>query len=139
MEMGKLTGFCVHQGIIGLSVVKVVKSVNDRILFIILRGQYVVIFLNMHVPTEGKSDEIEDGFYEELQHVFDPFFKYHMIILLGGFSAMVGREDILKSTIANESFHENTSSNDSGVRVINFRHIQNSNCQEFNIPTSQHS
>jgi hypothetical protein len=41
-----------------------------------------------------------------------------MKILLGDFNAKVGREDIYKPTIGNESLHE--ISNDNGVRVVNF-------------------
>jgi hypothetical protein len=41
-----------------------------------------------------------------------------MKILLGDFNAKVGREDIFKPTIGNESLHEIT--NDNGVRVVNF-------------------
>jgi hypothetical protein len=37
-------------------------------------------------------------------------------ILLGDFSDKVGREDIFKPTIGNESLHE--ISNDNGVRVV---------------------
>jgi hypothetical protein len=38
---------------------------------------------------------MKDSFYKELEHVFDKFPKYHMKILLGDFSAKVGKEDIL--------------------------------------------
>jgi hypothetical protein len=41
-----------------------------------------------------------------------------VIILLGDFNTKVGRGDIFKSTIRNESLHE--VSNDNGVRVVNF-------------------
>jgi hypothetical protein len=41
-----------------------------------------------------------------------------MKILLGDFNAKVGREDIFKPIIGNESVHE--ISNDNGVRVVNF-------------------
>jgi hypothetical protein len=41
-----------------------------------------------------------------------------MKILMGDFSAKVGREDIFKPIIGNESLHE--ASNDNGVRVVNF-------------------
>jgi hypothetical protein len=41
-----------------------------------------------------------------------------MKILLGDFNAKVGREDILKPTIGNESLHE--ISNVNGVRSVNF-------------------
>jgi hypothetical protein len=41
-----------------------------------------------------------------------------MKILLGDFNAKVGREDIFKPSIGNESLHE--ISNDNGVRLVNF-------------------
>jgi hypothetical protein len=45
--------------------------------------------------------------------VFDHFLEYHVKILLGDFNANVGREDIFKPTIENESLHED--SNDNGI------------------------
>jgi hypothetical protein len=41
-----------------------------------------------------------------------------MKILLGDFNEKVGKEDIFKLTIGNESSHE--INNDNGVRVVNF-------------------
>jgi hypothetical protein len=46
----------------------------------------------VHAPSEEKSDESKDSFYEELEQVFYYFPKYHMKILLGDFNAKVGRE-----------------------------------------------
>jgi hypothetical protein len=46
-----------------------------------------------------------------------------MKILLGDFSAEVGREDIFKPTVGNESLHE--TSNDNRVRVVNFATSKN--------------
>jgi endonuclease/exonuclease/phosphatase family metal-dependent hydrolase len=46
-----------------------------------------------------------------------------MKILLGDFNAKVGREDIYKLTIGNESLHQ--ISNDNGVRVVNFATSKN--------------
>jgi hypothetical protein len=46
-----------------------------------------------------------------------------MKILLGDFNAKVGRGDIFKPTIGNESLH--TTSNDNGVRVVNFTTSKN--------------
>jgi hypothetical protein len=43
--------------------------------------------MNVHPPTEDKTDDIKDRFYEELEHVFDKFPKYYMKILLGNFNA----------------------------------------------------
>jgi hypothetical protein len=46
-----------------------------------------------------------------------------MNILLGDFYAKIGRKDIFKPIIGNESLHED--SNDNGVRVINFATSKN--------------
>jgi len=64
-----------------------------------------------------------DGFYEELEQVFDHFPKYHMKILLLVFIAKVGRENIFKSTIGNESLHQHI--NDNGVRIVTFATSKN--------------
>jgi hypothetical protein len=45
-----------------------------------------------------------------------------MKILLGDFNAKLGREDIFKPTIRNDSLHE--ISYDNGVTVINLPHIK---------------
>jgi hypothetical protein len=82
--------------------------------YIILRGRWChIIDLEVHAPTEDKSDDVKDSFYEESERVFDKFPKYHMKILLD-FNPKVGKEDIFKPTIGNESLHE--ISNDNGVR-----------------------
>jgi exonuclease III len=110
------TGLFVHNRII--SAVKRVEFVSDRMLYINLKGRCDIILLNVRAPTEDKDDDIKDSFYEELEQVFDQFHRYHMKILMGDFSAKVGREDIFKPIISNRSLHE--ASNDNGVRVVNF-------------------
>jgi hypothetical protein len=46
------------------------------------------IFLNVDDPAERWMDDMKDSFYNELEHVFDKFPKYHIIkILLGDFNA----------------------------------------------------
>jgi hypothetical protein len=85
---------------------------------------------------KSENDDMKESFYEELEHEFVQFLKY-LKILLGGFNAKVGRDDIFKPTIKNESLHE--ISNDNGVRVVNFATSKKSNCQECNASTLQHS
>jgi hypothetical protein len=48
---------------------------------------------------------------------------YDMEILLGDFNAKVGREDIFKPTVGNESSHKII--NDSGVIIVNFATSKN--------------
>jgi hypothetical protein len=123
MERGmRIMIFFVHKRII--SAVRKVEFVSDRMSYIILRGRWChIIVLNVHAPTEDKTDDVKDSFYEEVERVFDTFPKYHMKILFGDFSAKVGREDIFKPTIGNESLHK--ISNNNGVRLVNFARSKN--------------
>jgi hypothetical protein len=57
---------------------------------------------------------MDDSFYEEMEHMFDKFPKYHMNILLGATNNKMGREGIFKPTIANKSLHE--INNNNGIR-----------------------
>jgi endonuclease/exonuclease/phosphatase family metal-dependent hydrolase len=57
---------------------------------------------------------------------------YYTNILLGDFSAKVGREDIFKPTIGNESLHE--ISNDNGVRAVNFATSKNLTIKRMMFP-----
>jgi hypothetical protein len=92
--------------------------------YVILRGRCChIIVLNVHAPTDDKTDDVKDSLYKELERAFDKFPKYHMKILLGNFNAKVGREDIFKPTISNESLHE--ISNNNGVRLVNFATSKN--------------
>jgi endonuclease/exonuclease/phosphatase family metal-dependent hydrolase len=87
--------------------------------YIILRGRWChIIVLNVHAKTEDKTDDVKHSFYEELERVFYKFHKHLMKILFGDFNDKVGKEDIFKPTIGNESLHE--ISNDNGVRLANF-------------------
>ena len=70
----------------------------------------------MLAPIEEENNDSKDSFYEELEQVFDNFLKYLIQILLGGFNAKVGGENIFKLTIGNESLLK--VSNDNGVRIV---------------------
>ena len=72
--MGK--GFFVHHRIV--SAVKRVQFVSDRMSYTVLRGCWCnVIVQNVHAPSEEKSDDSKDSFYEELEQVF--FFNFFLV------------------------------------------------------------
>jgi hypothetical protein len=75
--------------------------------------------MKVHSPTRDKIDYVKDSFYEELERVLDNFPK----IPFENVIAKVGKEDIFKPTIGNESLHK--ISNDNGVRLINFATSKN--------------
>jgi hypothetical protein len=78
----------------------------------------------VHAPRQYKSDDVKGSFYEETGRVFDQFPRHDMKILLADFNAKVGRENIFKPTIGNESSYEISS--DNGVVVVNFATSKNS-------------
>jgi hypothetical protein len=113
---GLWTGFSAYKRVI--SAVKRVELLSDRI------GHWCDnIVVNIHAPTEDKTDDTVASFYEEPECVFNKFHTYHMKILLGDFNAEVGREDIFKPKTENESLHK--ISNDNGVREVNLATSEN--------------
>jgi hypothetical protein len=75
-----------------MSAVGRVEFVRDRMSRIRLRGRWCnITVLNVHAPCEGKSDDLNDRFCEEVGRVFDQFPRYDMKVLLGDFNAEVGR------------------------------------------------
>jgi len=60
--------------------------------YIVLRGRWCNIVLNVHAPSQEESDDSKDIFYEELEQVFNHFPKYHTEILLGDLTQKGERE-----------------------------------------------
>jgi hypothetical protein len=57
-----------------MSAVKRVECFSDSMAYILLRGPWChTIVLNVHAPTEDKTDDVKDSFCEELECVFDKF------------------------------------------------------------------
>jgi hypothetical protein len=65
-----------------------------------------------------RKEMIQDSFNEVLEQNFYNFPQYQTKILLGDLNAKVGRDNIFKPAIGNESLHKD--SIDSGVRMVNF-------------------
>jgi hypothetical protein len=99
-----------------VSAVKRVEFIRDRMSYTVRRGGWCnIIALNVHTSSEEKSDASKDGFYEELEQVFDHFLMCNMKILLRHCNARLERENILKLTTGNESLHQDSKAN--GVRI----------------------
>jgi hypothetical protein len=86
--------------------------------YIVLRGHWFnIIVLNVHPPSEEKSDDLKDRFYKVWGQVFNHLPKYSMKILLGNFVAKVGGENIFKLKTGNDTLHQD--SNNNGVTIVN--------------------
>ena len=94
--------------------------------YIVLRDiRCDIIVLKVHAPSEEKSDDSKYSLYEVLEQgfFFNHFPKHHMKILLGDFNAKLGKENIFKPTIGNESLHQDSNYND--VKILNFATSKN--------------
>jgi len=84
-----------------------VEFVSNRMSYIVLRGRWCnVTFLNVHAPSEEKTDDSKHCFYVELERIIHKIPKLDMKILRGYFNAKMWRGDIFKPTIGNESLHQ---------------------------------
>jgi hypothetical protein len=65
--------FFIHQGI--KTAIKMLTFINDRMSYRVLRGCWCDIIFIVHAPTEYKSDDTKESFYEELARASDKFSK----------------------------------------------------------------
>jgi len=73
----------------------------------------------VHAPSEEKSDDSKAVFMWNWSRFLIIFLK----ILLEDFNVKVGRKNIFKPIIGNDSLHQG--SNDNGVRTVNFATSKN--------------
>jgi hypothetical protein len=63
------TSFCtIHNEM--RSAIKMVVFISNILWHVIVRSHWCYTVLKVHSPTENKSDDIGDSFYEEQEHVF---------------------------------------------------------------------
>jgi len=74
--------------------------------------------MNGHAPTEEKTQEEKDEFYDNLKHTLNEIPRSRIRIVLGDFKAKLGKENIFWSTVSIHSIYDLTSEN--GLRLIDF-------------------
>jgi len=102
-----------------LKYVKDFKIINERICCLRLKAKWFSwTLINVHAPTNEKTEEIEEGFYNLLEKNINQIARSDIEIVLGDFNAKVGKECIYKSTISNERLCNETNNN--GIKMIQF-------------------
>ena len=79
--------------------------------------------INVHAPTEDKSDAEREVFYDELQNLYDACPKHDVKLITGDLNAQIGKEAIYYCTTGKEAFHQE--SNENVKRPINFATSRN--------------
>jgi len=67
--------------------------------------------INVRAPTNEKAKVMKEEFYNLLEQNINQIANSNIKIILGDFNAKVGKEDIYKPTIGNESLHKETNNN----------------------------
>ncbi|XP_073979057.1 uncharacterized protein [Rhodnius prolixus] len=100
------------------------KAVNPRVCVLRIRGKFKnYSIISAHAPTEVAADEDKEAFYDLLERTFDQCPNYDIKIIAGDMNAKVGKEDIYRPTIGNQSLHD--TSNNNGQRLVNFAASRN--------------
>jgi exonuclease III len=62
--------------------------------------------ISVHAPTEEKTDEEKEKFYEDLQIVHNKIPKHDIVIILGDLNAKIGKEDVYQNVAGKHTLHE---------------------------------
>jgi len=74
--------------------------------------------INVHAPTNKKTEEVKEEFYNLLKQNIIQIANSDIEIILGDFNAKVDKEDIYKPSIGSESLHNETNNN--RIKMIQF-------------------
>lgn len=108
-------GFAVHKSLV--HTVKEFKVMNSRIAILIVRAKFFdIVFINVHAPTEEKSQEEKEDFYTEIEDILSRINNSKIRINLGDMNTKIGKEQFFQPSIGKYSLHETT--NDNGMKLI---------------------
>lgn len=108
-------GFAVNKSL--AHTIKEFKVINCRIAILIVKAKFFdTVFINVHAPTEEKSQEEKEEFYAQIEDILSRINNSKIRIILGDMNAKIGTEQFLKPTIGKYSLHETT--NDNGMKLV---------------------
>ena len=85
---------------------------NERLCKLRVKGKYNITLINAYAPTEDKTEEIKEQFYDDLQYMVDKVPKSDQIIILGDdVNAKLGKESAYQKITGKHTLHEETNRN----------------------------
>ena len=91
-----------------------IKPYNERQCKLRINGRFNnLTIISAHAPTEEKTDEVKEKFYEDLQTVHNKIPKHYIVIIWGDLNANIGKEDVLvyQNVAGKHTLHENSNTN----------------------------
>ena len=111
------TGFIINQRVKHL--VLDFKPVNERLSVLRIKGKfYNYSIINVHLPTEEKTEEEKTVIYNLLERAYDACPGSDIKIVIGDMNAQIGKEEMYYTTINKHSLHN--TSNENGLKLIDF-------------------
>jgi len=89
---------------------------NERLCKLRIKGKFNNLSItSVHAPTEEKTDEEKEKFYEDLQIVHNKIPKHDIVIILGDINAKIGKEDVYQNVASKHTLHEIPNKNEEWV------------------------
>jgi exonuclease III len=83
------------------------ESYNERLCKLQIKGKFNnSSIISVHAPTEEKTDEEKEKFYEDLHIVRNKIPKRDIVIILGDLNAKIGKEDVYQNVAGKHTLHE---------------------------------
>ncbi|XP_054722371.1 craniofacial development protein 2-like [Uloborus diversus] len=95
------------------------QAISPRLCKLRIRGKFFnYSLLCCHAPTEDKSDEEKETFYEHLSRAYSGCPRHDVKIVIGDMNSKLGKELEYSSVLGRYSLHDLT--NDNGCRLVDF-------------------
>ncbi|XP_029348373.1 uncharacterized protein LOC100575877 [Acyrthosiphon pisum] len=108
-------GFSVRKNIV--PTIKDFRIINPRLALLKIETKsFDIVFINVHAPTEDKSQQEKEKFYTEIEQLLEGISNSKIKIVLGDMNAKIGKERSYRPTIGTHSLHEMTNGN--GTKLV---------------------
>ena len=89
---------------------------NERLYKLQIKGKFNNLsVISVHAPTEEKTDEEKEKFYEDLQIIHNKIPKHDIVIILGDLNAKIGKEDVYQNVADKHTLHKISNRNGVGL------------------------